>query len=65
MELVCLDKVLDKEDGLGTAEKNEVKTEADGATKEIKVKEKDILPLVKGLKSLNLVGLKRRRKERH
>ncbi|XP_068676456.1 uncharacterized protein [Montipora foliosa] len=55
--VVCLDKVLDKEDGLGTAEKNEVKTEADGATKEIKVKEKDILPLVKGLKSLNLVGL--------
>lgn len=55
--VVCLDKVLDKEDGLGTAEKNEVKTEADGATKEIKVKENDILPLVKGLKSLNLVGL--------
>ena len=55
--VVCLDKVLDKEDGLGTAEKNEVKTEADGATKEIKVKENDIVPLVKGLKSLNLVGL--------
>ncbi|XP_068727382.1 uncharacterized protein [Montipora capricornis] len=55
--VVYLDKVLDKEGGLGTAEKNEVKTEADGATKEIKVKENDIVPLVKGVKSLNLVGL--------
>ena len=55
--VVYLDKVLDKEGGLGTAEKNEVKTEADGATKAIKVKENDIVPLMKGVKSLNLVGL--------
>lgn len=55
--VVCFDKVLDKEDGLGIVEKNEVKIEVDGVIKEIKVKENDIFFLVKGLKSLNFVGL--------